>query len=112
MSSEDRTWGILTHAAALVGFIVPFGNVLGPLLVWAIKKEDSQFVDDNGKRALNFQITWTVLLVVAALLVVVGIGLLVVPLLAIAWLILVILAIVRASDEQVYDYPLTLDLIS
>jgi uncharacterized Tic20 family protein len=112
VSSEDRTWGILTHAAALVGFIVPFGNVLGPLLVWAIKKEDSQFVDDNGKRALNFQITWTVLLVVAALLVVVGIGLLVVPLLAIAWLILVILAIVRASDEQVYDYPLTLDLIS
>jgi uncharacterized Tic20 family protein len=112
VTSQDRTWGILAHAAAFLGLIVPFGNVLGPLLVWAIKKDDSQFVADNGREALNFQITWTILLVFAALLILVGIGLLVLPILGIAWLILVVIAIIRASDDKVYDYPLTLDLVS
>jgi hypothetical protein len=112
VTSDDRTWGIIAHAAALLGLIVPFGNILGPLLVWAIKKDGSQFVADNGREALNFQITWTIFLVIAALLVLVGIGLLLLPLVGLAWLILVVIAIIRASDEQVYDYPLTLDLVS
>lgn len=80
--------------------------------MWAIKKEESQFVAENGRQALNFQITWTILLIIAGLSILVAIGLLLVPILALAWLILVIIAIVRASNNQVYDYPLTLDLIS
>lgn len=112
VSSDDRTWGILAHASAFVGFLFPFGNILGPLLVWAIKKDESQFVDENGKQALNFQITWTVWLLLSALSVLLVIGLVVLPLVALAWLILVIIAIIRASENQVYDYPLTFDLIS
>lgn len=112
VSSDDRTWGILAHASAFVGFLFPFGNILGPLLVWAIKKDESQFVDENGKQALNFQITWTVWLLLSALSVLLVIGLVILPLVALAWLILVIIAIIRASENQVYDYPLTFDLIS
>ncbi|MFB6310342.1 MAG: DUF4870 domain-containing protein [Salinirussus sp.] len=112
VTSEDRTWGILAHASAFIGLVIPFGNILGPLLVWAIKKEESQFVRENGRQALNFQITWTIILIIAGLSILVAIGLLLVPILAIAWLILVIIAIIRASNNKVYDYPLTLDLIS
>lgn len=112
VSSSDRTWGILVHAAAFVGFVIPFGNILAPLIIWAIKKDGSQFVDDNGKQAINFQITWTVLLFLVGLTIFLVIGLVLVPLVALAWVILVVIAIIRASNDQVYDYPLTLDLIS
>lgn len=112
VSSDDRTWGILVHAAALSGLFVPFGNILGPLVIWAIKRDDSQFIDENGKQAVNFQITWTILVIVAALTVLIGIGVVLLPLVAIAWLILVIIAIVRTSENQVYDYPLTLEVVS
>ncbi|MFP4625003.1 MAG: DUF4870 domain-containing protein [Natronomonas sp.] len=112
VSSDDRTWGILTHAAAFVGFVIPFGNILGPLLVWAIKKDESQFVDDNGKQALNFQITWSILLIVSALSIFVAIGVVLLPIVGLAWLILVIIAIIRASNDEVYDYPLTMEIIT
>ena len=112
LTSDERTWGILVHAVAFSGIVVPFGNILGPLVVWLIKKDESAFVDANGKQALNFQLTWTGILVLVGLTVFVGIGVLLVPIVALAWLVLVVLATVRASDGQVYDYPLTIDLIT
>jgi hypothetical protein len=112
VSSEDRTWGIIVHAAAFVGFVIPFGNILGPLVVWTIKKDESRFVDDNGKQALNFQITWTIILIIVGLTLLIGIGAILLPIVGLVWLIFVILAIIRASNDQVYDYPLTIDLIS
>ena len=111
VSDDEKTWGVLVHASALSGLFVPFGNVLGPLVVWLLKKDESRFVDESGREALNFQLTWTGLMFVALLTVVVGIGLLLVPLLGLAWLVLVVLATVRASEREVYDYPLTLDLL-
>ena len=112
VSSDERTWGILVHASAFAGLFVPFGNILAPLVVWLIKREESEFVDANGKQALNFQITWTVIVVFALFSLLVGVGLILVPLVALAWVILVVLATVRASENEVYDYPLTVDLIS
>lgn len=112
VSSDERTWAILVHASAFAGFFVPFGNILAPLVVWLIKREESQFVDANGKQALNFQMTWTVLLVFALFSLLVGVGLILVPIVALAWVILVVLATVRASENEVYDYPLTVDLVS
>lgn len=112
VSSDDRTWGILVHATAFVGFAVPFGNIIAPLLIWALKKEDSRFVDENGKQAINFQISWTIWLILAAISVILIFGLLLLPVLMLAWIVLVCIAIVRASNEQVYEYPLTLEILS
>lgn len=112
VSSDDRTWAIIAHASAFVGLIIPLGNIVAPLIVWAIKKDESRFVDENGKQAVNFQITWTLLLAIAALSVLVLVGLVLLPLLALAWFALIIIAIIRASNNQVYDYPITIDLIS
>src|SRR5512137_1636318 len=55
--SQARTWNMLCHLSALAGYIIPFGNVLGPLLVWQIKKNEFPSVDEHGKAALNFQLT-------------------------------------------------------
>src|ERR1035438_10194159 len=55
--SQARTWNMLCHLSALAGYIIPFGNVLGPLLVWQIKKNEFPSVEAHGKAALNFQLT-------------------------------------------------------
>lgn len=110
--SDDRTWAILAHATGFVGLVLPFGNIIAPLLIWLIKKDDSAFVDDNGRNAVNFQISWSIYLIVSLVLMFVLIGFVLFPIIALAWLILVIIGSVRASNDQVYEYPLTIDFFS
>ena len=69
------------------GLAVPFGNVLAPLVVWLAKKDESRFVDENGVRALNFQLTWSIILLATALSVLVAVGVVLFPLALLAWLI-------------------------
>jgi uncharacterized Tic20 family protein len=111
VDDEERTWGILAHAGGFAGLAVPFGNVVAPLVVWLVKRDESRFVDENGIRALNFQLTWSVILLVTALSVLVGVGLVLFPLAMLAWLILTVVGTVRAADDEVYDYPLTIGFV-
>jgi hypothetical protein len=55
-SKDDRTWGMIAHLAALAGFVFPFGNILGPLIVFLIKKDQSRFVAYHAKQSLWFQV--------------------------------------------------------
>lgn len=65
LTNEDRTWGMLCHLAAMVALLgVPFGRIVGPLAVWTMKRNGSAFVRDQGKQAINFQITMTLAFVV------------------------------------------------
>src|SRR5688572_11206372 len=58
LSKDDKNMGMLTHLLALAGFVIPVvGNVAGPLVLWLVKKDTMPFVDDNGKEAVNFNIT-------------------------------------------------------
>lgn len=112
VNSDDRTWAVLVHAAAFTGFLVPFGNILGPLIIWSLKKEESAFVNANGKQAVNFQLTWTIYLVLAAISLVILIGFVLLPLVAMVWFVSVVLAIIEAGNDGVYDYPLTVDFVA
>ncbi|MFO7866583.1 MAG: DUF4870 domain-containing protein [Candidatus Aminicenantes bacterium] len=108
---EERNWGMFCHLAALAGFIVPFGNVIGPLIIWLIKKDESEFVNEQGKESLNFQISFSIYAIVAALLIVIVIGIILLIGLGIAMLILVIVAAIKASNGEKYSYPLTVRFI-
>ena len=59
-SSDERMWGMLCHLSTFAGYLVPFGNISGPLIVWLVKKDEYAFVDDQGKESLNFQISITI----------------------------------------------------
>lgn len=74
ISKEERTWGMVCHLAALAGYLFPFGNIIGPLIVWLIKKEEMPFVADQGKESLNFQITMAILTAICIVLVFVMVG--------------------------------------
>ncbi len=108
---EARQWAMFAHLSALVGFIVPFGNLIGPLIIWQVKKE-LPFVDDQGKEALNFQITVTIAAVICFILMFVLIGLLLLPILGIVVLVLIIIAAIRANSGESYRYPLTWRIIN
>lgn len=57
---QARDWAVFTHVAAVAGFFVPFGWILGPLIIWVMKRDQFQFVDEHGKAALNFFISITI----------------------------------------------------
>ena len=116
--SQARTWNMLCHLSALAGYIIPFGNVLGPLLVWQIKKNEFPSVDQHGKAALNFQLTVLIALVAggaaAFLLSFVCIGFLFIPVvigIALCGLIFAIIAGIKANNGVAYRYPWSLTLI-
>ena len=104
-----RTWTALCHASALLGVFVHFpGHVLAPLVVWLIKRDESPEIDAHGKEALNFQISMLIYNVVAAVFCLVLIGFLLLPLLWILNALFVIIAAIKASDGQLYRYPMTI----
>lgn len=115
---EARTWGILCHVASIGGFLVPFGNILGPLIIWLIKKEEDPYIDAQGKESLNFQISitiyWTILflLFIIAALILRNFSVLLVWLALLGFVvtvvILVILGSVQASKGNIYRYPFTI----
>jgi uncharacterized Tic20 family protein len=116
--SQAHTWNMLCHLSALAGFIIPFGNMLGPLLVWQIKKSEFPSVEIHGKAALNFQNTVILIALasMAASLVVsvVHIGWLLSPivlLIVIADLVFAIIAGLKANNGEDYKYPYSLELV-
>ena len=111
-SSDIRTWCVLCHAAALLGLFFHFlGHLLGPLIVWLVKRGDSPEIDANGKESLNFQISMLIYDAIAAILCIVLIG---IPILIGLWIlntVLVIIASIQASEGKFYRYPITIRLI-
>ena len=113
ISKDAKMWGMFCHLAALAGYLgIPFGNVLGPLIIWLIKKDDFKFVNDQGTESLNFQISITIYSVVAGLLVCLGgLGIFLLIPLWIFDLIMVIIASISANKGTAYRYPLCIRLI-
>jgi hypothetical protein len=122
-SQEERTWGMLCHLSAFSWMVgVPFGNIIGPLIVWLVYKDRYPFIDDQGRESLNFQISLTIYTMALIALAVIfgvatlGIGLIIIIPLAIAGamiialvkIILVIMAAVSANAGTPYRYPLTI----
>jgi len=114
------TWAMLTHLASLTGFIFPVvGNIVGPLVVWIIKKDEMPEVDRHGKASLNFQISlliWvTIAWAVVGVLCILVIGIVLIPVLALGQVVVTVLfpvlAGLKANEGGWYDYPLTIQFI-
>jgi uncharacterized Tic20 family protein len=109
---DDRNWAVIAHLSAFAGHFFPFGQIIGPLVIWLVKRDSSPFVDDQAKEALNAQISYTFYGVVAAILVLVLIGFALLLALWIADIALVILAAISASKGRAFRYPLIIRLVT
>jgi hypothetical protein len=108
LTQDEKTFGMLAHLSALAGYIIPFGNILGPLVIWLIKKDQSAWVDEQGKEALNFQISIAIYAIVAGILTLVVIGILLLIAVGIFSLVMIIIASVKVNNGENYKYPLTI----
>ncbi len=57
MTSNEKNTSALIHLSTLSQYFIPFGNYIFPIIIWSSKKNDSEFVDYNGKQVLNFQLS-------------------------------------------------------
>jgi uncharacterized Tic20 family protein len=105
--SDERTWSVVVHLSALSALFIPLGHLLGPLVIWLIKRSDMPMVDRHGKEALNFQITVTLASFLCGLLYFVGIGVILLFVLLVADAVLVIMAAVKTSRGEAFRYPFT-----
>ena len=110
-SYEARQGAMLCHFAAFLGFVFPFGSVIRPLILWQLKKEKDAFIDDQGKEALNFQITVAIAWIVSMVLAFAVIGFFLMIVLVIATLVLTIIGGIKANQGVAYRYPLTWRLV-
>ena len=100
VSQDERNMAVVCHLTALVL------GLIGPLIVWLIKKDQMPFVDDQGKEALNFQISVLIYATVSGFLVFLLIGFVLLPLVIIFNVVMIIIAAVKASGGEAYRYPL------
>ena len=108
---DERNLALLSHIGTLAGYLVGFGHILVPLLIWLLKKDESEFVRRNAVESLNFQISMTIWFIISAILVFVLIGIPMLVVLGIIDLVCIILATIRASHGETYRYPLTIRLV-
>jgi uncharacterized Tic20 family protein len=108
----DKQVAMLCHLLSFVGVIgIPAGNILGPLVLWLMKKDADTFVDATGKEVLNFQISATIYGIVCFLLVFAFIGVILLPILIITVIIYTIIGAIKASEGELYKYPFTIQFL-
>jgi uncharacterized Tic20 family protein len=109
---EERKWAMFAHIGTFSSMFIPLGNFIAPIVIWQLKKNESEFVVDQAKESLNFQITVLIYALISFLLVFIFIGFFLIFALVIFSLIVVIVAGVKANDGEYYRYPMCIRLIS
>ncbi|WLD93024.1 DUF4870 domain-containing protein [Alkalihalobacillus sp. AL-G] len=109
LTKEEKNWGMFAHLLGFAGYLTfALGFVLGPLVVWLMKRNESKYVDYHGKEALNFQISFMIYAFIASLLIFVLIGFVLLPIVTILHIVFTIIGTMRASEGNYYRYPMTI----
>jgi uncharacterized protein len=112
-TENERTWGMLAHLSAFIGLVIPLiGSVLGPLAVWIARRDTSAFVAGHAREALNFNITVLLAAIACVLLMLVFVGFLLGTALFVAWLVMTLIAAIKASEGETYRYPISLRFVT
>lgn len=107
-NNDENMWAMFCHLSTFSCFVIPFGNIIGPLIIWILKKEQYPLVDDQGKEALNFQISLTIYFIASIILIFMIIGIPLLILLIFFDLIITIIAAVKANEGSKFRYPFTI----
>lgn len=108
---QERQWALICHLSALCGYVVPFGNLIAPIIIWSMKKDEIPMVDAHGKAVINFQISMTIWMLISGILIFVLIGIPLLILLAILQLIFVLIGALKADKGELYQYPMSIQFI-
>ena len=108
----ERTWAMFAHLSSFLGYTcIPLANIIAPLIIWQVKKDDMPFASDQGKECLNFQISMLIYVIISAILIIILIGVAFLVILYVMNIILTIIAAIKANEGVTYRYPLTMRFI-
>ena len=108
----ERTWAMFAHLSSFLGYTcIPLANIIAPLIIWQVKKDDMPFASDQGKECLNFQISMLIYVIISAILIIILIGVAFLVILYVMNIILTIIAAIKANEGVPYRYPLTMRFI-
>ena len=110
--ADSRNWAMGVHLSALAGYVVPFGTVVAPLVIWLAMRDRSPLIDAAGKQALNFHLTCLIAEIVFGMLSFIYIGLPFLFATLIAELVFTVIAAVKTNSGEAYTYPLAIRFFS
>ena len=105
---NENNYLVLMHLSQFAGFILPFVGYIAPVVMWLMNKDVSARVDATGKRILNFMLSYLIYIVVSGILTIIILGFLLLIILGITWLVFIIMAAVKASSGEDWEYPLAI----
>lgn len=109
--TDENMWAMFCHLSAFAGYLIPFGNIIGPLVIWLIKRDEYPMVNDQGKEALNFQISLTIYVLISLILALVVIGFMLLIAIGIFNIVMIIMASIKANEGMLFRYPLAIRFI-
>ncbi len=122
VSDDEKTWSLIMHLTLLGHLVIPYLSIIAPIVMWMNKKDQSQYIDDHGREAVNFQITiliYSFVLPIAAALIGIitcGVGLLlVIPAALLPYvlgLVGMIMAAMAAGRGEFFRYPMTIRFLN
>jgi uncharacterized protein len=114
-TDDEKLWAALSHGLTFLGWMILVGNILPPLIIYVAKKDSSPFVAEHARESLNFQISILIYTLCAFLLM---ITIVLIPLSFIFFsvvgvfdLVCVIIAIIKATNGEMFRYPCSLRLV-
>ena len=112
VNKDARMWAMICHLSGLAGIILPAsGNIVAPLIIWQIKKDNNPFIDEQGKEAVNFQISMSIYLIASIILSFICVGAFLIVATIIVFFVFTLIAAVKANNGYHYRYPLTMRFI-
>ena len=111
LTESERNWAMFCHLSAFAGFFFPFGGVIGPLICWLSKRDESVWVYLNGRDSLNFQLSVLLYMTLTIPLCFILIGIPIIGILVTLKVMCIIIASVRAAKGETFRYPLSIPFI-
>jgi uncharacterized protein len=111
LTESEKNWGLFCHLSSFSSFFIPFGGIIGPLICWSAKRNESAWVDYQGKESLNFQLSILIYSLLCIPLIFIVVGVLLLGVIFLLEFILVIIATVKTAQGERFKYPITIPFI-
>jgi uncharacterized Tic20 family protein len=111
LSESERNWSMLCHLTAFAGFFFPFGAIIGPLICWLSRKDESLWVNQNGRESLNFNLSMLLYMILVIPLCFIIIGIPIIIILVVIKVVCIIIASIKASRGEEFRYPISIPFI-
>ncbi len=109
---DERQWVTFLHLSGFAGYLIPFGSIIAPLVMWLLKRDQSALVDDQGKESLNFHLSMLLFYLISIPLMFVFVGFFTAIAVLIVEIVFMVIAAVKSNEGEVYRYPVTIRFVS